>query len=163
MCVITIAGDVGMEQLPQYVDVREILQGVVRRFGLQQKGGAQGFGISVIQSHILYELHKRPNLSLNELADVLCVEASTLSRQVQQLVELELLSREPDQKDRRYVTLTLTAKGHEQQKAVAEAMEDYILSIFQYVPADKKRQVLESLQLLNEAMGQSSHCCLPPL
>ncbi|WP_127496519.1 MarR family winged helix-turn-helix transcriptional regulator [Paenibacillus glycanilyticus] len=152
-----------MEQLPQYVDVREILQGVVRRFGLQQKGGAQGFGISVIQSHILYELHKRPNLSLNELADVLCVEASTLSRQVQQLVELDLLSREPDQKDRRYVTLTLTAKGHEQQKAVAEAMEDYILSIFQYVPADKKRQVLESLQLLNEAMGQSSHCCLPPL
>ncbi|WP_435170959.1 MarR family winged helix-turn-helix transcriptional regulator [Paenibacillus glycanilyticus] len=101
-----------MEQLPQYVDVREILQGVVRRFGLQQKGGAQGFGISVIQSHILYELHKRPNLSLNELADVLCVKASTLSRQVQQLVELELLSREPDQKDRRYVTLTLTAKGH---------------------------------------------------
>jgi DNA-binding MarR family transcriptional regulator len=152
-----------MEQLPQYVDVREILQNVVRKFGLQQKDGAQGSGISVIQSHILYELNKRPNLSLNELADVLCVEASTLSRQVQQLVELELLSREPDPKDRRYVTLTLTEKGHEQQKAVAETMEDYILSIFQYVPEDKKRQVLESLQLLNDAMGQSPHCCLPPL
>ncbi|AJY75485.1 MarR family winged helix-turn-helix transcriptional regulator [Paenibacillus beijingensis] len=152
-----------MKQLLQYVNVREVLQLLVRRFGLLQKDGAQCCGISVIQSHVIYELSKGTNLSLNDLAQILSVDTSTLSRQVQQLVELEWVSRTPDPKDRRYVVLSLTAKGNEQADAIAEMMAQYVQELFRHIPADKKEQVLESLQLLSTAMSQSSSCCTPPL
>ncbi|TLS51930.1 MarR family transcriptional regulator [Paenibacillus antri] len=152
-----------MKQLPQYLDVREVLQQMVRRFGLLQKDGAQCCGISVVQSHIIYELYKRPNISLNDLSDMLAMDTSTLSRQVQQLVEGGYLSRLPDPKDRRYVLLSLTNSGEEQYVQIAETMETYIQDIFSYVPSDKKSQVIESLQILSEAMSQSPHCCKPPL
>ena len=152
-----------MKTLPQYVNVREVLQLLVRRFGLLQKDGAQCCGVSVVQSHIIYELFKRPNISLNELSEVLSVDTSTLSRQVQQLVENGLLSRTPDPKDRRYVVLSLTQSGEEQYEEIARTMEDYISGIFQNVPEDKKAQVMESLQILSDAMSQSPNCCTPPL
>lgn len=152
-----------MKPLPQYLDVREVLQQMVRRFGLLQKDGAQCCGVSVVQSHIIYELSKRPNISLNELADLLALDTSTLSRQVQQLVEDGTLRRLPDPKDRRYVLLSLTETGEEQCARIAEQMETYIQDIFSYIPGDKKDQVLESLQLVSDAMRQSPYCCKPPL
>lgn len=152
-----------MEPLKQYTNVREIFQVLVRRFGLLQKDGAQCCGVSVVQSHILYELQKRPNISLNELADLLSIDTSTLSRQIQQLVETELVNRLPDPKDRRYVVLSLTAKGEEQQKEIAAYMERYMYQIFSQIPEEKHDQVLESLQLINEAMRHSADCCTPPL
>jgi DNA-binding MarR family transcriptional regulator len=152
-----------MNEILQYVNVREVLQQLVRRFGLLQKDGAQCCGVSVVQSHIIYELFKRPQISLNELSDVLSIDTSTLSRQVQQLVENDMLNRLPDSKDRRYVVLSLTEQGEEQYQEIAKTMEDYIQGIFQNVPTDKKAQVLESLQILSNAMSQSSYCCTPPL
>lgn len=152
-----------MKPLAQYVNVREVFQVLVRRFGVLQKDGAQCCGITVVQSHILYELQKRPNISLNELADMLSIDTSTLSRQVHHLVETEMINRLPDPKDRRYVVLSLTQKGEEQHKEIASYMETYIANVFDQIPDDKHEQVLESLQLINEAMGKSSDCCMPPL
>ncbi|WNR42828.1 MarR family winged helix-turn-helix transcriptional regulator [Paenibacillus roseipurpureus] len=152
-----------MKQLPQYVNVREVLQLLVRRFGLLQKDGAQCCGVSVVQSHILYELFKSPNISLNELSEILSIDTSTLSRQVQQLVENDLINRLPDPKDRRYVVLSLTETGENQYHDIAKTMEEYVLGIFQHVPPERKEQVLESLQILSDAMSQSPNCCTPPL
>ncbi|WNQ08855.1 MarR family winged helix-turn-helix transcriptional regulator [Paenibacillus aurantius] len=152
-----------MKQLPPYVNVREVLQVLVRRFGLLQKDGAQCCGVTVLQSHVLYELLKRPNQSLNDLGHILCVDTSTLSRQVHQLVEWTFISRIPDPKDRRYVVLSLTPEGEAQAHSIAQSMEDYIQEIFKNIPSDKKDQVLESLHLLSTAMSKSPNCCTPPL
>jgi DNA-binding MarR family transcriptional regulator len=152
-----------MKMLPQYVNVREVLQSLVRRFGLLQKDGAQCCGLSVVQSHIIYELNKRPSISLNELSEFLNIDTSTLSRQVQQLVENGLVERLPDPKDRRYVLLSLSDKGQNQSEMIAGTMGEYIEDVLLRIPADKRDQVLESLQLLSVAMSQSPHCCKPPL
>ncbi|TPG68045.1 MarR family transcriptional regulator [Brevibacillus laterosporus] len=152
-----------MKQVPQYLNVREAFQLLVRRFGILQKDGAQCCGVSVIQSHVMSELQKRPNLALNELSEILSVDTSTLSRQVHNLVEMELVNRLPDPKDRRYVVLSLTDKGEEQNKIIAECMEVYIVDLFKQIPKEKHEQVLESLHLLSVAMGKSKNCCTPPL
>ncbi|MCZ8521883.1 MULTISPECIES: MarR family winged helix-turn-helix transcriptional regulator [Paenibacillus] len=152
-----------MKQLPQYINVREVLQLLVRRFGLLQKDGAQCCGVTVLQSHVMYELQKRPNISLNDLGDILCVDTSTLSRQVHQLVQLNLVSRVPDPNDRRFVVLSLTTEGEEQADSIASTMEEYVQEIFKNIPADKRDQVYESLHLLSTAMSQSPNCCTPPL
>jgi len=152
-----------MKYLPAYVDARELLQTMARRFGLLQKDGAQCCGVSVVQSHILYELSKRPNQSLNELSDKLFVDTSTLSRQVQQLVEREWIRRVPDPSDRRYVTLSLTDEGERQTERIGDTMEAYIQDVLLRVPEDKRAQALEGLRLLSDAMSQSPYCCKPPL
>ncbi|WP_223067537.1 MarR family winged helix-turn-helix transcriptional regulator [Paenibacillus caui] len=152
-----------MKQIQQHVSVREILQLLVRRFGLLQKDGAQCCGVTVIQSHILYELERRPSISLNELSQLLSMDTGAISRQIQQLVELGLINRIPDPKDRRYVVLSLTEKGTRQSREIAVTMESYVQSIFQFIPEDKQEQVLESLQMLSEAMSKSANCCTPPL
>jgi DNA-binding MarR family transcriptional regulator len=152
-----------MKTITQQVDVREVFQQFVRRFGLLQKDGAQCCGVSVVQSHIIYELSKKPNISLNDLSQLLSVDTSTLSRQVQYLVEMDMISRVPDPNDRRYVLLSLTTKGQQQHLQIAKLMEDYVEGIFSKIPKEKRYQVLESLQFLNDAMGQSADCCTPPL
>jgi DNA-binding MarR family transcriptional regulator len=152
-----------MNSIQQNVNVREIFQLFVRRFGLLQKDGAQCCGISVVQSHILYELSKKSNISLNDLSQLLSVDTSTLSRQVQYLVELDIINRVPDPNDRRYVLLSLTAKGQEQHHQIAKFMEDYVEGIFSRIPNEKQQQVLDTLKLLNDAMSQSADCCTPPM
>lgn len=152
-----------MKTIPPYMDIREVLQLLVRRFGLLQKDGAQCCGLSVVQSHIIYELFKRPNISLNDLSQLLSVDTSTLSRQVNHLVELDMIHRHPDPKDRRYITLSLTDKGESQHQEIANLMEDYILNLFKMVPEEKHAQVLESLQLISDAMSKSPNCCTAPL
>lgn len=146
-----------------YEHVREVLQLLVRRFGLLQKDSAQCCGISVIQSHIIYEVSRKTRLSLNELSEALGVDTSTLSRQVQQLVEGGLLDRIPDPNDRRYVVLSLTDAGVSQTTAIAGQMRDYIQHLFAHIPQEKQDQVLDSLRILNEAMSKSPNCCAPPL
>jgi DNA-binding MarR family transcriptional regulator len=152
-----------MKTLSRHANVREAFQLLVRRFGLLQKDGAQCCGVSVVQSHILYELSKRPNISLNDLSQLLSTDTSTLSRQVQLLVELKMISRIPDPQDRRYVLLSLTAAGQEQQIQISNYMEEYVEGIFVRIPQDKQQLVLESLKLLSDAMSQSENCCTPPL
>jgi DNA-binding MarR family transcriptional regulator len=162
-CVLILTRVINMKQLPQHVDIRELLQLLVRRFGILQKDGAQCCGITVIQSHILYELHKRPNISLNDLSQILAVDTSTLSRQVQNLVESDYVNRIPDPKDRRYVLLSLTEKGERQYKEISQQMEQYVQSIMKFIPIEKREQVLESLDLLSNAISQSDNCCTPPM
>ncbi|MED1795904.1 MarR family winged helix-turn-helix transcriptional regulator [Brevibacillus nitrificans] len=152
-----------MKSVATFVNIRETFQVLVRRFGLLQKDGAQCCGISVVHSHILYELQKRPNIALNELADLLSMDTSTLSRQVHHLVETGMVNRLPDPKDRRYVVLSLTAQGEEQHAQIAAYMERYFANVFDQIPAEKHEQVLESLILMNEAMKKSADCCTPPL
>ncbi|MBD0382064.1 MarR family winged helix-turn-helix transcriptional regulator [Paenibacillus sedimenti] len=148
-----------MNNNPQFPDMREMLQLLVRKFGLLQKDGAQCCGISVIQSHIIYELMKHPKIALNDLAQILFTDTSTISRQIQQLVELKMVLRTPDPKDRRYVVLSLTPNGEEQHQAISKTMEDYVQGILQLIPEDKRDQVIESLGYLSQAMNQRENCC----
>ncbi|MEY8346669.1 MarR family winged helix-turn-helix transcriptional regulator, partial [Niallia circulans] len=83
------------------IQIRELLQQLVRDFGLLQKDGSDCCGITVSQSHIVYELSKSPNISLQTLAEKLMMDTGLLSRQVNKLVELNFILRVPDPNDRR--------------------------------------------------------------
>lgn len=135
------------------VQLRELLQQLVRDFGLLQKDGSDCCGITVTQSHIVYELGKTSNISLQTLAEKLVMDTGLLSRQVNKLVELKYLSRVPDSNDRRYVLLSLTKLGEAKAEEISNQMLEYLGNIFNYIQDDKHSQVLESLNLLLHAMN----------
>lgn len=137
------------------IKIRELLQQLVRDFGLLQKDGSDCCGITVSQSHIVYELSKTANISLQTLAEKLVMDTGLLSRQINKLVELQLLSRVTDPNDRRFVLLSLTDSGEKKAEEIANQMLEYLDNIFQHIQKEKHDQVLESLNLLLSAMNRN--------
>ncbi|AOM05268.1 transcriptional regulator, MarR family protein [Bacillus cereus H3081.97] len=138
--------------------LRQMLQILIRRFGLLEKEGAQCCGVSLIQSHILFEVQRQKNPSLNELASSLGLDNSTLSRHIQGLVNKNLVERTQSPTDRRYLSITLTPEGEKYENEIGKQMNTYIEEILSNVPKEKRMQVLESIDLILEAMQRSS-CC----
>jgi DNA-binding MarR family transcriptional regulator len=138
--------------------LRETLRLVVRRLGLLERSEASGCGITMAQCHVIVELGRSEKLSLNDLAELLKLDKSTVSRSVDNLVSMGLVRRETAAADRRYVTLALSEKGVRVFAHLEKRMETYFADIVDCLPADKRGQVLDSLALLAEAI-KSPGCC----
>jgi len=142
---------------------RELFQTMTRRFGLLNKNccTAGGTEISLVQSHILYEVSRRHKPSMQEIADTLGTDITTFSRQVQSLVKMNLLKKNPDSADRRVYNLSLTTEGNFVASSIDAQMAQTFEEIFSHLTEFEKETILRSIRLLNEAMGKSSLCCSP--
>mgnify|MGYP004704804073 CR=1 FL=1 len=138
--------------------LREFLRVLVRNLGVLEKSDASCCGITLTQCHAIVEIGRAEKISLIDLADLLGVDKSTMSRTVNNLVEADLAVRELDAENRRYVIIQLTENGENVFRSIEESMESYYKSIFGPIPEDKRGQVLESLQLLTDAV-RSNKCC----
>jgi DNA-binding MarR family transcriptional regulator len=138
--------------------LRETLRTIVRRLGILERGEASCCGITMAQCHVIVELGRAGRMSLNDLAELLRLDKSTVSRSVDNLVGIGLVLRETDAADRRYVTLALSGSGREVFADIEKRMEAYFADIVALLPADRRDQVLDSLVLLSEAIT-SPDCC----
>jgi DNA-binding MarR family transcriptional regulator len=137
--------------------LRELIRILVRDLGVLEKSDATCCGISIAQCHAIVEIGREGKISLVDLANMLGLDKSTMSRTINNLVESGLVLRDLDMENRRYVSIQLTEKGINVFKNIEETMEEYYKSIFNTIPEDKRSQVLESLQLLKEAV-ESNNC-----
>ncbi|WP_282936561.1 MarR family winged helix-turn-helix transcriptional regulator [Paenibacillus sp. RC67] len=144
-------------------NLREIFQIMTRRFGLLDKNccTAGGMDISLIQSHILYEIDRQHNPSIQQLADTLSVDITTFSRQVQTLVKMELVKKTPLPEDRRVIILTLTAQGKYIATVIDGQMNDYLKEVLSHMSEFEQEMVVRSIKLLNDSMAKSKVCCTP--
>lgn len=138
--------------------LRELFRVLVRNLGILQKSDASCCGVTLTQCHAIVEIGRKEKISLVDLADLLDVDKSTMSRTVNNLVEADLVVRELDAENRRYVIIQLTENGRSVFQNIEKSMESYYKSIFGSIPEDKKNQVLESLQLLTDVV-RNSKCC----
>lgn len=84
---------------------------MVRELGMLSRKTI-GTDLSPLQSHILIELNNsKYGLGVTELAKILCVEKSSISRTLKTLEKDELLLRKISSSDARSMTFTLTEKG----------------------------------------------------
>jgi len=138
--------------------LRELLRILVRDLGILEKSDASCCGISIAQCHAIVEIGRRGKITLVELADLLGLDKSTMSRTINNLVEADLVLRELDMENRRYVIIQLTDNGRSVFKNTEESMNSYYQSIFSSIPEDNRNQELESLQLLTSAV-EANRCC----
>lgn len=111
-------------------------------------------GISESQCFLLVEIGRRPGLSVKELAQILKLDKSGISRSVEDLVQKEYVERQPSKEDRRFVALTLTEKGQTRFEKIEHDMYRKFKNVFQQIPQEKQEQVLEALKLYNEACAK---------
>ena len=138
--------------------LRKLIRVLVRNLGILEKSDASCCGVTVTQCHAIVEIGQKEKVSLVDLADLLDVDKSTMSRTVNNLVESGLAIRELDTENRRFVVIQLTEDGRNVFNSIEKSMETYYKDIFSSIPEDKRGQVLESLALLTDA-AKNNKCC----
>jgi DNA-binding MarR family transcriptional regulator len=143
--------------------VREKLQIFVRRFGLLNASCCDeccGEQVSMVQSHILYEVRRLGNPSMQRVAEELGVDITTFSRQVKALEGRGLVVRQVSADDRRVNLLGLTEEGMQVLEQIDRYMSERLELIFANMTAFERETVVRSLALLNETLTQLG-CCGP--
>ncbi|QHQ62282.1 MarR family transcriptional regulator [Anaerocolumna sedimenticola] len=136
--------------------LRELLRILVRNLGILEKSDASCCGVTISQCHALVEIGRAKKISLIDLAELLELDKSTMSRTINNLVDAEIVKRETDPENRRYISIQLTDKGTEVFKSIEDNMFAYYTSIFRSIPEDKRNQVLESLQILVQSVKDNN-------
>lgn len=108
-------------------------------------------GVSAAQCFILVEIGRKPGISVKELAELLRIDKSGVSRSVEELVQKGFVERNPSKEDRRYVVLNLLPKGQERFEKIENDMYLKFKEVLEQIPEGKQEQVIEALKLYNEA------------
>lgn len=137
--------------------LRESIRLLERKMGVLNDSEMACCSITMAQCHAIVEIGRAGKISLIDLANLLNLDNSTMSRTVNNLVTSQYVRRELDPADRRYVNITLTEKGTEQYNTIESNMDIHFSALYSCIPEDKRLQVLESLELLAEAIKNS--CC----
>ncbi len=140
---------------------REIMRRLQLNLSWQSKSDAACCGITMAQCHVLMEIGKVNEISTVDLASILGLDKSTLSRTIDGMVETGLVERIPNPGDRRYIKLTLTKEGKKLFDSINYTFDKYYQDVFASIPPDKHQQVTESLSMLASAIAEksSSECC----
>ena len=138
--------------------LRETTRLLIRKLGVLERSEAICCGITLTQCHAIVEAGRKKQISVNELAELLNLDKSTVSRTVEQLVTHDMIVREPDPNDRRYVTLQLTSKGEQLFGDIEKRMQAYFTEILELIPEEKREQVIDSLQIFSKAL-HNKRCC----
>ncbi|MBY6037808.1 MarR family transcriptional regulator [Fictibacillus nanhaiensis] len=137
-------------------DVRNLFHVLNRRFSLLQKNGfrEEGIDISLIHSHILFEIDKHTQPSMQQLADLLGIDITTFSRQIQTLVKANLVKKRAKQEDKRVYVLSLTQKGKQTADQIDTIINTHLERVFLKLNDFEKDTIIHSLKIVTKAMGE---------
>lgn len=107
--------------------------------------------VNKTQCFLIVEIGRKPGISVKELAEILKIDKSGVSRFVEDLVQKEYVERKTAAEDRRFVTLNLLPKGQERFEKIERDMYCKFQEVLEQIPENKREQVIESLRLYNEA------------
>lgn len=145
-----------MNKTLNLIQLRELIRQLERKLGVLKESQQSCCGcISMAQCHALVEIGRAETISLNDLADKLNLDSSTMSRTVNKLVANDLVKRDIDPADRRYVTISLTDSGESHFHSIESDRNAHFQQIYESIPATKQEQVLESLQILIDALSKN--------
>ena len=132
-----------------------------RKLNLLNRDQKVCYGITLSQCCAIEILDQKGLLSMNSLSQSQGVTISTMTRVVDVLVRDDVLQRSGSPKDRRKVCIELTGKGKNLAKQLQKCTRAYTKEILDKIPADKQSQVVESIELLINAIESTNpKCCV---
>ncbi|WP_248924507.1 MarR family winged helix-turn-helix transcriptional regulator [Paenibacillus hamazuiensis] len=146
-------------------NLRGMFQLMARRFGLLSERCCEtccGDRLTVMQSHVLFEIKRRHNPSIQDVANALGMDVTTFSRQAKTLAEKGLIKKTPAPSDNRIQILSLTPEGAALEQSVDEQVNETLRQLLSHLSDFERESVIRSIGLLNDAMQKSNLCCIPP-
>ena len=109
-------------------------------------------GVTLAQCHTILEIEDMVQATTVELSKRLGLDKSTLSRTVDGLVNIGLLERAPDPKDRRFNRLSLTGKGQEVADQINQANDEFFREVFDGIEGERHDEVIDNFETLVRAL-----------
>ncbi|RVW09640.1 MarR family transcriptional regulator [Prescottella agglutinans] len=109
---------------------------------------------------VLVALSARGSCRQNELASVLCVSQSALSRQMTELVDAGLVERQPDPDDKRAFRVQVSEQGHKALRATKEIRSARLRDMLSGWSQDEAAVALTTIERLTDSLtarSESSH------
>lgn len=147
-----------METTNDSTQLRESIRLLERKLCTLNESEMSCCGITLAQCHSIVEIGRAGNISLIDLARLLNLDNSTISRTVNNLVNAGLVTRELNPEDRRYVTIQLTEAGKKIFDDIEKNMNSKFKKLFEKIPEGNRAQVLEGLKILIET-SDNGNCC----
>ncbi len=147
-----------MSDSNESIQLRELIRSVERKLGVLEDTEMSCCSVSMAQCHALVEIGRAGSVSLAQLADILNLDNSTMSRTVNNLVDKQMAERDLDPNDRRYVSIRLAEEGLRTFHEIEGNMTDYYARIMAEIPPEKRTTVLDSIRILIDAITRAG-CC----
>jgi len=112
------------------------------------------FYLSPQQSYVLTVIHDKGEISPGEVAKILRLEKSHLTKIVNSLIELKAIDKHTDERDRRRLVLTLTDKGKQIFDDLDRASVDSYEALMVNVAEDERENVIRATEVMLEAMNK---------
>lgn len=135
----------------QALGIRIATRTIVRELGFMKRYLA-GTDLTVSQAHALLELQTRPQSRAAELAHVLRLDKSAISRLVDDLVHRGYILRRRSREDRRATQLALSAEGRRVVEIIQRRADRQIVDALQPMPEVDRSQILKGLTLYADAL-----------
>lgn len=141
----------------------ELLREVARLYTRAQRVVADCCSTTPTQCHILTELGRSGPQAMTELGQRLLLEKSWVSRAIDGLVELELVSKEPNPADARSWIVGLTGPGKRRVRELNATLDGHAGQLLASLSERDRESVNRSLLLLLKVLrtDKSATCCLP--
>lgn len=102
--------------------------------------------LSMVQFHGLAYVFENPGCSLKELAERFSITNPSANDLVEKLVNLKLVKREDDKKDRRLIHLNLTNKGKKIMNKILKEKNNCFSMLIKKLSLEEKKQLLTILK-----------------
>ena len=116
-------------------------------------------GVSLSQHYVIDALNRKNELTMNELSKEVGLAMSTLTRIVDGLVRNGCINRYPSELDRRKVCVILTDEGKSLANNLRQCSQAFWTNVLESIPSEKKREMIESFKMLNEALDNTDNAC----
>lgn len=149
---------------PSSDDARQLLhhiRALVRRFAISERADVFCCGMTIAQAATLETLRLEGPLRMGELGRRLGITPSTLTRNLQRLLDAGYLKREADDDDGRAAVVTLTASGRKQADKLERQEEWFAGEILGHIDAEQRDAVVARLGELLIAVRSATKSCCP--
>ena len=142
------------------IRLMESTRALVRRFSLAERADVACCGMTVAQAATLEALADG-GLRLGELGQRLGIAPSTLSRNLDRLVERGMVERGPDSDDRRALRAELTDTGRRAAASVREQEIEFSRTILDKLPEAAAPTTVSTIEELLTAIRSATQSCCP--
>ena len=145
-------------------DARRLLRHVralVRRFAVSERADVFCCGMTIAQAATLETLRLEGPLRMGDLGRRLGITPSTLTRNLQRLLETGYVKREADGNDGRAAVVALTASGRRQADKLERQEEAFAAEILERIDPEHRDAVVERMGELLVAVRAATQSCCP--
>jgi len=110
---------------------------------------ASQFGITQATGYVLINIHKE-GTPVSQIANLLGVKTTSLSRILNNLEGLGLIYRETNHADKRSVKVYLTALGMEKRELAKDVVRKFNAYLDEHIGSDERQVLVDTLKRINQ-------------